>query len=97
MIISLSLFLFQLRLNSAPVFMHFPPKGKPKKVDTLDIQRVGFAAENIARWVAERTDIQVKGRLCCIVLLVHYCIAYLHAIFDYKEKVYVLRIPSPLS
>lgn len=51
--------LFQLRLNSAPVFMHFPPKGKPKKVDTLDIQRVGFAAENIARWVAERTDIQV--------------------------------------
>lgn len=50
---------FQLRLNSAPVFMHFPPKGKPKKVDTLDIQRVGFAAENIARWVAERTDIQV--------------------------------------
>ncbi|KAG7171785.1 Magnesium transporter protein 1-like [Homarus americanus] len=48
----------QLRLNSAPVFMHFPAKGKPKKVDTLDIQRVGFAAESIARWVAERTDIQ---------------------------------------
>lgn len=42
--------------------MHFPAKGKPKKVDTLDIQRVGFAAENIARWVAERTDIQVSVR-----------------------------------
>ncbi|KAK4288944.1 hypothetical protein Pmani_038061 [Petrolisthes manimaculis] len=66
-----------LRLNSAPVFMHFPAKGKPKKVDTLDIQRVGFAAENIARWVAERTDIQIRvfrppnysGLLALIVLL----------------------------
>ena len=29
----------QLRLNSAPMFMHFPPKGKPKKADTYDIQR----------------------------------------------------------
>merc|ERR1712029_876202 len=31
---------FQLmKLNSAPVFMHFPEKGKPKKVDTMDLQR----------------------------------------------------------
>ncbi|KAL7642178.1 UNVERIFIED_CONTAM: hypothetical protein RMT77_006739 [Armadillidium vulgare] len=50
----------QLKLNSAPVYMHFPAKGKPKKADTLDIQRVGFAAENIARWVAERTEIQIR-------------------------------------
>jgi len=49
-----------LRLNSAPVFMHFPAKTRPKKVDTLDIQRVGFAAESIARWVAERTDVQIR-------------------------------------
>ena len=29
-----------LKLNSAPVFMHFPAKGKPKKMDTMDLQRV---------------------------------------------------------
>ena len=40
--------------------MHFPAKGKTKKADTLHIQRVGFSAENIARWVAERTEIQVN-------------------------------------
>ncbi|KAJ8970230.1 hypothetical protein NQ317_015670 [Molorchus minor] len=49
-----------LRLNTAPVFIHFPPKGKPKSADTMDIQRVGFAAETIAKWIAERTDIQIR-------------------------------------
>jgi len=49
-----------LKLNSAPVFMHFPAKGKPKKNDNMDIQRVGFGAEAIARWVNERTDIQIR-------------------------------------
>ncbi|KAL3879967.1 hypothetical protein ACJMK2_032243 [Sinanodonta woodiana] len=49
-----------LKLSTAPVFMHFPPKGKPKKADTMDIHRVGFQAEQIARWVGERTDIQIR-------------------------------------
>jgi oligosaccharyltransferase complex subunit gamma len=49
-----------MKINSAPVIMHFPPKGKPKKADTMDIHRVGFAAEQIARWLAERADIQVR-------------------------------------
>ncbi|GAB1601765.1 tumor suppressor candidate 3-like isoform X1 [Argonauta hians] len=49
-----------LKINTAPVFMHFPPKGKPRKGDTMDIHRVGFAAEYIARWVGERTDIQIR-------------------------------------
>ncbi|XP_037957916.1 tumor suppressor candidate 3 [Teleopsis dalmanni] len=49
-----------LRLNMAPVFMHFPAKGKPKGADTMDIHRVGFAAESIAKFVAERTDVQVR-------------------------------------
>lgn len=49
--------------------MHFPPKGKPKRTDTMDIQRVGFAAEAVARWVGEQTDIHVGaifyiGSLC---------------------------------
>ncbi|KAK5637749.1 hypothetical protein RI129_000067 [Pyrocoelia pectoralis] len=51
---------FQLmRLNTAPVFIHFPPKGKPKNQDTMDIQRIGFSAESIAKWITERTDIQL--------------------------------------
>ncbi|KAF8793300.1 Tumor suppressor candidate 3 like protein [Argiope bruennichi] len=49
-------------MNSAPVFMHFPEKGKPKKGDQMDIQRIGFQAETIARWIAERTDIQMSKR-----------------------------------
>ncbi|XP_076357203.1 oligosaccharide transferase gamma subunit isoform X1 [Tachypleus tridentatus] len=46
--------------NSAPVFIHFPEKGKPKKADVMDIQRIGFAAETIARWIGERTDTQIR-------------------------------------
>lgn len=49
-----------LKISSAPVFMHFPAKGKPKKSDTLDIQRVGYVADALARWVNERTDIQIR-------------------------------------
>ncbi|XP_048775354.2 tumor suppressor candidate 3-like isoform X2 [Ostrea edulis] len=49
-----------MKLNTAPVFMHFPAKNKPKKGDTMDIHRVGFSAEQIAKWVAERTDINIR-------------------------------------
>jgi oligosaccharyltransferase complex subunit gamma len=49
-----------MKLNSAPVFMHFPAKGKPKKMDTMDIQRIGFGAEAVAKWVQERTDIAIR-------------------------------------
>jgi len=31
--------ILQLKLNTAPVIMHFPSKGKPKKADTMDINR----------------------------------------------------------
>lgn len=49
-----------LRLNTAPVFMHFPAKGKAKNGDTMDIQRVGISAEAISKWVQERTDVQIR-------------------------------------
>jgi len=49
-----------LGLNSAPVIMHFPAKGKQKKTDTMDISRLGFHAEAIGRWVQERTDVQIR-------------------------------------
>lgn len=31
--------ILQLKINSAPVIIHFPAKGKPKKADTMDIHR----------------------------------------------------------
>ena len=48
-----------MKLQTAPVFIHFPPKGKPQAQDKMDIQRFGIEAEAVARWIAERTDVQV--------------------------------------
>jgi len=49
-----------MKLNTAPVFMHFPSKGKPKKADSMDIQRVGFGAEAVAKWIGERTEVNIR-------------------------------------
>lgn len=49
-----------LKLNSAPVFMHFPAKMKQVKADSLDISRRGFDAEQLARWVRERTNVEIR-------------------------------------
>lgn len=49
-----------MKLNTAPALIHFPPKGKPKPADNMDIQRVGFSAEAISKWIADRTDIQIR-------------------------------------
>jgi len=49
-----------LNLNSAPAFIHFPAKGKPKAADSLDIQRVGFSAEAVGRWIYERTEMNIR-------------------------------------
>ncbi|KAJ6668589.1 hypothetical protein lerEdw1_012071 [Lerista edwardsae] len=50
----------KLNMNSAPTFMNFPPKGKPKRADTFDLQRIGFAAEQLAKWIADRTDVHIR-------------------------------------
>lgn len=55
-------FLLQLNMNSAPTFLHFPFKGKPRRSDTYELQVRGFAAEQLARWVADRTDVQVIAK-----------------------------------
>jgi len=47
-------------MNSAPTFINFPAKGKPKRGDTYELQVRGFAAEQLARWVADRTDVNVS-------------------------------------
>lgn len=50
----------QLNMNSAPTFINFPAKGKPKRADTYELQVRGFAAEQLARWVADRTEVHVS-------------------------------------
>ncbi|KAJ1197408.1 hypothetical protein NDU88_001268 [Pleurodeles waltl] len=49
-----------LNMNSAPTFIHFPAKGKPKKGDTYELQVRGFAAEQLSRWIADRTDVNIR-------------------------------------
>ncbi|KAJ2950811.1 hypothetical protein O0L34_g9081 [Tuta absoluta] len=49
-----------LRLNTAPVIMHFPAKGKPKPADSMDFERAGIQAEAIAKWIQDRTDVQIR-------------------------------------
>jgi len=49
-----------MKLYTAPVFVHFPAKGKPLPQDKMDIQRFGVEAEAISRWIAERTDVQIR-------------------------------------
>lgn len=56
----------QLKINSAPVFLLFKDRNvrintlSLKHAEQMDIQRIGFAAETIARWIHERTKIQIR-------------------------------------
>lgn len=66
-----------LNTASAPQFIIFGRKGKPKAADNLDLPRVGFSAEAITKWIQDRTDISVKlfrppnySGLLLIILLV---------------------------
>uniref|UniRef100_A0A8C6SJ39 Dolichyl-diphosphooligosaccharide--protein glycosyltransferase subunit MAGT1 n=1 Tax=Neogobius melanostomus TaxID=47308 RepID=A0A8C6SJ39_9GOBI len=49
-----------LNMNSAPTFLHFPAKGRPRRADTYELQVRGFGAEQLARWVADRTDVMIR-------------------------------------
>lgn len=47
-----------LNINSAPCFLYFNEKGG--NPDELNIQRLGFGSEVIARWIAEKTGMNIK-------------------------------------
>ncbi|CAF0751140.1 unnamed protein product [Rotaria sordida] len=49
-----------LKLNTAPVFIYFPPKMKPKKSDYMDLSRSGFSAEQIIKWIHDRADVEIQ-------------------------------------
>lgn len=82
-------------MNSAPTFINFPAKGKPKRGDTYELQVRGFAAEQLARWVADRTDVNVSIHFfpplinsavipSCVILAVKYiaCVLWLLLYFE---------------
>jgi len=82
-------------MNSAPTFMHFPPKGKPKRADTFDLQRIGFAAEQLAKWIADRTDVHVS--LSTILKVGAKCM-YLGSLRQADDKCHLSLIPAfPLN
>lgn len=43
--------------NTGRVLFHFPVKGRHKKGYTLDIHRLGFAAEQLAKWIGETNSV----------------------------------------
>jgi len=50
----------QLGINSAPVFLYFSEKSKAKNPEKMEIQRIGFAAETIGRWIFEKSEINIR-------------------------------------
>lgn len=49
-----------LSISSAPCFLYFNEKGNFKTPDELNIQRVGFGADVLTRWIGEKTGMQIK-------------------------------------
>uniref|UniRef100_A0A183CFZ3 Magnesium transporter protein 1 n=1 Tax=Globodera pallida TaxID=36090 RepID=A0A183CFZ3_GLOPA len=49
-----------LNLNTAPAIYHFPPKGARRTQDTMDFQRMGIDADAMAKFVQDRTDVQIR-------------------------------------
>lgn len=49
-----------LGINSAPCFLYFNEKGNFRSPDELNIQRLGFGADVIARWITEKTGMTIK-------------------------------------
>ncbi|CDW55649.1 magnesium transporter 1 [Trichuris trichiura] len=49
-----------LGINAIPVLMHIPPRGQPQRGDKMDFSRMGLSAEAIAKWVHDRTSIQIR-------------------------------------
>lgn len=49
-----------LNINSAPCFLYFDERGNFKSPDELNIQRLGFGADIISRWITEKTGMTFK-------------------------------------
>ena len=95
-----------MNLEQAPVIMHFPDKGKPQKIDTMDLASKGMSADAIAKFVDERTGTHIrivrptnkKGLGSLIVIffvfatILYYRFDHLH--FLYNTKMWGVLIVS---
>ena len=52
-----------LHLKTAPMFIHYPPTGKPKASDKFDLSRQGLHAEALAQWISDVTDVKVSWHI----------------------------------
>ena len=84
-----------LNTASAPQFIMFGRKGKPKQADHFDMSRVGFSAEQISKWINDRADISIKifrppnySGLLLVVLLVLMIASLLYLKRDNLEFLY---------
>lgn len=68
----------QMNLNVAPVLFHFPSKGTKKRTDQMDFERQGFDADSMAKFVFERTDIQVCFLTLFSLLFIGYDDSHIH-------------------
>lgn len=49
-----------LGIGSAPVFLYFSEKGKLKSPEVMEIERKGYAAETIGKWVSELSQLPIR-------------------------------------
>ncbi|KAL8581002.1 hypothetical protein ACOMHN_048036 [Nucella lapillus] len=49
-----------LKVQQVPLFIHFPAKGKRKKVDTMNMMSMDSQAEEMVKWIMDRTEIEFK-------------------------------------
>lgn len=82
----------QLKLMTVPAILHFPAKGAKKKIDEMDFQRQGLGADSMARFIKDRTDIQVVLFLY-IVFIVSF-ISYKILKFRWNLPRYLCNSPS---
>ncbi|CAH8547827.1 unnamed protein product [Dicrocoelium dendriticum] len=49
----------KLKLNKAPSIVHIGPHGVVSPSDHMNVEQLGYSAEAIASWIAERTSIRI--------------------------------------
>ncbi|KAG9510138.1 Tumor suppressor candidate 3, partial [Fragariocoptes setiger] len=50
-----------LKISSAPAFLYFSPKGKVRDAQELNLQRIGFSADVLIKWISEKTNSDIKN------------------------------------
>lgn len=52
--------LVQLQITMVPGFVHFPVNGEQGQYDLMDVDRIGVFSTTIAKWIHQKSGIQVS-------------------------------------